>query len=107
MNQPRSMGKEQSHFEPIIIACRSEMEGRVSLEALWNTLWYADLTLLARRWFEVNDKLHSNMPQGELRIPLCSPKNRQGIWFDWSRTKYPFHICETASRKGFMRSWQA
>ncbi|GBM38522.1 hypothetical protein AVEN_223491-1, partial [Araneus ventricosus] len=37
MCHPRTMGKEESHREPLIVACQSSMEDAGSLKALWNT----------------------------------------------------------------------
>ncbi|GBM46657.1 hypothetical protein AVEN_274154-1 [Araneus ventricosus] len=73
------MGNEQTHLEPLIIACQSLIEGMcASLETLWNTPWFAFSTIQVRRRFTGNEELHSNTSQRELRIPF-SPKNRQDL----------------------------
>ncbi|GBN09878.1 hypothetical protein AVEN_31847-1 [Araneus ventricosus] len=55
-----TMGKKQTHIEPLTIACQSPM--------LWNTSWFADLTLLVRRRFAENDEVHTR-----IRKPRIAP----------------------------------
>ncbi|GBL80851.1 hypothetical protein AVEN_26274-1 [Araneus ventricosus] len=68
-------GKERSYREPSIMVSCQCMEG--SSEILWNTPWFANLTLQVCRRFARNDELH--LSQRDLRMPLFSSKNRHNL----------------------------
>ncbi|GBM13436.1 hypothetical protein AVEN_173655-1 [Araneus ventricosus] len=57
-NQPSIIGKGQTHFEQLIIACHSPMK-KTSLGVFWNMSWFADLILYVRRRLTGYDELHS------------------------------------------------
>ncbi|GBM68796.1 hypothetical protein AVEN_112866-1 [Araneus ventricosus] len=71
--QQRGMGKEQTHLEPLIIACQAPIKGE--LESFGIRL----VCRLVRSRFAGSDELHSKTSQSELRIPLRSPKNQQDL----------------------------
>ncbi|GBN82146.1 hypothetical protein AVEN_6627-1 [Araneus ventricosus] len=71
------MGKEESHREPLIVACQSSMEDAGSLKALWNT----DCTLshnekeycLSFHMFNLLSRQAAWMSRDNLQVVECGP----------------------------------
>ncbi|GBL75971.1 hypothetical protein AVEN_234291-1 [Araneus ventricosus] len=77
---------------PAINHCLSiTIVGQWSLGALWNTSWFADLSLLVRRRFAGNDEQHPNTFQPELRIPFVFAEKPTGNGSQTTRFKPKTH----------------